>query len=346
MNLKKLAFSAVILSLAFTAVGCGSSNTGSKSTAKELLNVSYDPTRELYEDFNKSFVTYYEKKTGTAVKINQSHGGSGSQARKVVDGLNADVVTLALEGDVNAVQDAGLIDKGWVKEFPNNSAPYTSTIVFLVRKNNPKKIADWSDLATSGVKVITPNPKTSGGARWNFLAAWAYGLKQNNNAEAKAQAFVQKIYKNVAVLDTGARASTTTFVERGIGDVLITWENEALLTIKDLPADKRKNFKIVYPSMSILAEPSVAVVDKNVDKNGTRKIAEAYLDYLYTKGAQEIIAKNYYRPRNTKILNTYLANGTFKKLDLVQISDAAFGGWAKAQEKFFNDGGVFDKIYN
>jgi sulfate transport system substrate-binding protein len=346
MKFQPIVLTGIAASLIFTSVITGGNESMAAGKKIELLNVSYDPTRELYVDVNKSFSKYWEQQTGDKVTIKQSHGGSGGQARKVIDGLDADVVTLALEGDINAIQDKGLINKGWVKENANSSAPYTSTIVFLVRKGNPKKIKDWNDLVKSGVQVITPNPKTSGGARWNFLAAWGYALKKNNNSEAKAQDFVKKLYKNVAVLDAGARASTTTFVERGIGDVLLAWENEALLTKKELPPSKRKNFEIVYPSLSILAEPSVAVVDKVVDKKGTRTVAEAYLKYLYTRGAQEIIAQNYYRPRNTTVLNHYINKGWFPKLELLNIDDKQFGGWEKAHVKFFSDGAIFDKIYN
>jgi sulfate/thiosulfate-binding protein len=329
MKFKKVVLFALVATLAISGVAVTGSETKAASKTIELLNVSYDPTRELYVDINKSFAKDYEAKTGDKVTIKQSHGGSGSQARKVIDGLEADVVTLSLEGDVNAIQDKGLISKGWVKEFANNSAPYTSTIVFLVRKGNPKKIKDWNDLVKPGIQVITPNPKTSGGARWNFLAAYGYALQQNKNSESKAKDFVKKLYKNVAVLDSGARASTTTFVERGIGDVLLAWENEALLTKKDLPPSQRKNFQIVYPSLSILAEPSVAIVDKVVDKKGTRAAAEAYLNFLYTRGAQELIAQDYYRPRNTTVLNHYVSKGWFPKLNLIDI-DTTFGGKSTA----------------
>jgi sulfate transport system substrate-binding protein len=332
----------VAAALVITGVAIQPPSTKAASKKIELLNVSYDPTRELYVDVNKAFAKTWKKQTGQVVTINQSHGGSGGQARKVIDGLEADVVTLALESDVNAIQSAGLIKPDWIKENPQNSAPYTSTIVLLVRKGNPKNIKDWSDLIKPGVDVITPNPKTSGGARWNFLAAWGYALAHNKNSEAKAKTFVKKLYKNVKVLDTGARAATNTFVQNGIGDVLITWENEALLTKKELPASKRKNFKIIYPSQSILAEPTVAIVDKNVDKHGTREVAKAYLKFLYTRSGQEIIAQNYYRPRNTTVLNHYAS--WYPKLKLITVDE--FGGWNKAQEKFFSDGGVFDAIYN
>jgi len=303
-----------------------------------LLNVSYDPTRELYVDFNKAFAAAYQKETGKSVEIKQSHGGSGSQARSVIDGLQADVVTLALAYDIDAVANKGLLKKEWQKDLPQNSAPYTSTIVFLVRKGNPKVIKDWDDLIKSGVSVITPNPKTSGGARWNYLAAWGYALKKDGS-EDKARDFVARIYKNVPVLDTGARGSTVTFVERGVGDVLLAWENEAHLAIKEFGQDK---FEIVVPSISILAEPPVAIVDSVVDKKGTRAVAEAYLKYWYKPESQEIAARNFYRPRDPEIARKYAAN--FAKVDLFTIDDV-FGGWTKAQKEHFGDGGVFDKIY-
>jgi len=302
-----------------------------------LLNVSYDPTRELYVEYNAAFVKYWEKKTGQKVTIKQSHGGSGSQARSVIDGLEADVVTLALEYDVTAIEKKGLISTGWQKRLANNSAPYKSTIVFLVRKDNPKNIKDWDDLIKSDVKVITPNPKTSGGARWNYLAAWGYALKHNNNSEDKAKEFVKKLFQNVPVLDTGARGSTNTFVEKGIGDVLIAWENEAYLSKKEY-GDK---FEIVTPSLSILAEPTVAVVTKNVIKHDTRQAATAYLDYLYTEEGQRIAAKNFYRPINAKVAKEF--EKSFPKLNLISIAD--FGGWDKAQTTHFADNGTFDQIY-
>ncbi|SDX22596.1 sulfate ABC transporter substrate-binding protein [Paenibacillus sp. CF384] len=305
----------------------------------ELLNVSYDPTRELYEAYNKLFADYWEKEHGQKVTIKQSHAGSGAQSRAVIDGLKADVVTLALGYDIDAIADKGLIDKDWQQQFENNSAPYTSTIVFLVRKGNPKQIKDWNDLVKPGVEVITPNPKTSGGARWNYLAAWGYALKQNNDDESKAQEFVSKLFKNVPVLDSGARGSTTTFVEKGIGDVLLAWENEALLSVKELGPDK---FDIVYPSISILAEPPVAIVDKNVDKKGSRTVAEAYLDYLYTEEAQKLVAQNFYRPQLASVAEQYAEQ--FPEMTLLNINDD-FGGWAVAQKKHFADGGVFDQIY-
>ena len=303
-----------------------------------LLNVSYDPTRELYKDFNAVFANHWKKQTGETLAIKTSHGGSGKQARAVIDGLEADVVTLALAYDVDAIAQKGLIAPNWIKRLPDNSAPYTSTIVFLVRKGNPKNIKDWNDLAKPGVEVITPNPKTSGGARWNFLAAWGYALKQPGGNDQKARELVTRIYKNVKVLDSGARGSTTTFVERGLGDVLIAWENEAYLSVKELGPDK---FDIVTPSISILAEPSVAVVDKVVDKRGTRRVATAYLEYLYSPIGQEIAARHYYRPRNKEVASRY-AN-QFAKIKLFTV-DQVFGGWEKAQKTYFGDGGIFDQI--
>jgi sulfate/thiosulfate transport system substrate-binding protein len=306
----------------------------------ELLNVSYDPTRELYEEMNTKFAEQYKASKGDEVIVNQSHGGSGKQARSVIDGLEADVVTLALAFDVDALADIGkLIPVDWQKRLPNNSAPYTSTIVFLVRKGNPKQIKDWGDIAKPGIAVVTPNPKTSGGARWNYLAAWAYALQQPGGNEASAQAFVKALFKNVSVLDSGARGSTTTFVERGIGDVLLAWENEAFLAQKQLGAGK---FEIVIPSLSILAEPPVTIVDKVVLRRGTRAVAEAYLNYLYTPAAQEIIAKHFYRPRDPAVAAKYASQ--FPQLNLVTI-DKDFGGWRAAQAKHFADGGTFDQIY-
>ncbi len=311
-----------------------------KKEPVEILNVSYDPTRELYQEFNSEFAKHWEKKTGQQVTVQQSHGGSGKQARAVIDGLEADVVTLALAYDIDEIVNFnGLLEKDWQKQFKNNSTPYTSTIVFLVRKGNPKNIKDWDDLTKEGTSVITPNPKTSGGARWNYLAAWAYADKEFKGDEKKVKGFINKLYKNVEVLDSGARGSTTTFVERGIGDVLIAWENEAYLTLNELGKDQ---FEIVNPSISILAEPPVAVVDEVVDKKGTREVAEAYLEYLYTEKGQEIAAKNYYRPRNSDILKKY--KNQFPKIDLVNINDD-FGGWKKAQTTHFSDGGTFDQIY-
>ncbi|HCY64570.1 MAG TPA: sulfate transporter subunit [Oxalobacteraceae bacterium] len=304
-----------------------------------LLNVSYDPTRELYQDFNAAFARHYKAKTGDDVRIRQSHGGSGKQARSVIDGIDADVVTLALAYDIDAIADKSVLAKDWQKRLSLNSSPYTSTIVFLVRKGNPKGIKDWNDLVKPGVSVITPNPKTSGGARWNYLAAWAYALKQPGGSDATAKSFVARLFKNVPVLDSGARGSTTTFVERGIGDVFISWENEAFLAVKELGPDK---FEIVVPSISILAEPPVTVVDKNVDKRGTRKVATDYLQYLYSEEGQEIAAKNYYRPTLEKVAKKYAAQ--FPKVNLVKIDDV-FGGWRKAQATHFGDGGSFDQIY-
>ncbi len=307
--------------------------------AVELLNVSYDPTRELYQDVNAAFAKHWKAKTGQDLTVQQSHGGSGKQARSVIDGLPADVVTLALAWDIDAIANAGLLPKNWQSRLPNNSSPYTSTIVFLVRKGNPKGIKDWNDLIKPGVSVITPNPKTSGGARWNYLAAWGYALKHNNNDPAKAQDFVRRLFKNVPVLDTGARGSTVTFVERGIGDVLIAWENEALLAAREMGKGK---FQIVAPSLSILAEPPVAVVDKVANKKKTAAVAKAYLEFLYTPEAQEIAAKNYYRPRLPAVAQKYAQQ--FPQVQLFTI-DQVFGGWAKAQQVHFADGGVFDKIY-
>ena len=303
-----------------------------------ILNVSYDPTRELYQNYDKVFSAEWKKKNNEEVSIKQSHGGSGKQARAVLDGLDADVVTLALAYDIDILAEKGLVAKDWQKKFKDNSSPYTSTIVFLVRKGNPKGIKDWNDLIKPGVEVITPNPKTSGGARWNYLAAWAYALKQPGGNDVKAKEFVKKLFANVKVLDSGARGSTTTFTERGIGDVLLAWENEAFLAVKELGPEK---FEIVTPSISILAEPPVAVVDKVVDKKGTRKVATAYLEQLYTPEGQEIAAKNYYRPRDPKVAAKY-AN-QFAKVKLITI-DQVFGGWQKAQKAHFNDGGTFDEI--
>ena len=305
-----------------------------------LLNVSYDPTRELYQEFNAAFAKHWKAQGGEDITIKQSHGGSGKQARAVIDGLEADVVTLALAGDVDQLAKKGnLIPADWQKRLPQNSAPYTSTIVFLVRKGNPKGIKDWADLGKDGVEVVTPNPKTSGGARWNYLAAWGYALKQDGGTEEKAKDLVSRIYKNTKVLDSGARGSLTTFTERGIGDVLISWENEAYLATKELGPDK---FEIVTPTISILAEPSVAVVDKVVDKKGTRKLAEAYLNYLYTPEGQDIAGKHYYRPRDEKAAEKY--KDQFSPVALFTIDDV-FGGWAKATEVHFKDGGFFDQIY-
>jgi len=305
----------------------------------KLLNVSYDPTRELYKDYNTVFAKYWKAKTGDDVSISQSHGGSGKQARSVLEGLEADVVTLALAYDVDQLyQKRKLIPENWQSLLPNNSSPYTSTIVLLVRKGNPLHIKDWDDIVKPGVSIVTPNPKTSGGARWNYLAAWSYALKHNNNDEAAAQAFVSRLYKNAAVLDTGARGSTTTFIEREIGDVLIAWENEAYLALKEFGPDK---FEIITPSISILAEPPVAVVEDVARKHGTTEVATEYLNYLYSKEAQELIGKNFYRPTDPEIAAKYAKN--FKPLELVKID--AFGGWNAAQKKHFADDGVFDQIY-
>jgi sulfate/thiosulfate transport system substrate-binding protein len=307
--------------------------------AQELLNVSYDPTRELYQDFNAAFSRHWKAKTGQAVAVQQSHGGAAKQARAVIDGLEADVVTLALAYDIDAIAEAGLLARDWQKRLPDNSAPYTSTIVFLVRKGNPKGIKDWGDLVKPGIQVITPNPKTSGGARWNYLAAWAYASRLPGGSEAKAREFVGRLYRNVPVLDSGARGSTITFVQRGMGDVLLAWENEAFLSVKELGPDK---VDIVVPSLSILAEPPVALVDKVVDRKKTRAVAQAYLDYLYAPEGQEIAARHFYRPRLKAVADKYGAR--FPKVNLVTI-DQVFAGWQKAQRAHFADGGVFDQIY-
>jgi sulfate transport system substrate-binding protein len=312
-------------------------SAGAQAKDVKLLNVSYDPTRELYREFNTSFAKYWKEKTGDVVTVEQSHGGSGGQSRAVNDGLQADVVTLALAGDIDPLAKSKLLPENWESRLADKSTPYTSTIVFLVRKGNPKQVKDWDDLVKKGVEVITPNPKTSGGARWNYLAAWAYG-KQKYGSDAKAQDFVKELFKHVPVLDSGARGSTTTFVQRGIGDVFLSWENEAYLAINELGPDK---FEIVYPSLSILAEPPVAVVDKYADAHGTKAVAEAYLQHLYSKEGQEIAAKNYYRPRDKDVFAKYAKS--FPTLKLVTIED--FGGWKKAQPEHFNDGGIFDKIY-
>jgi len=328
----------VMMAVIALATACGG-GSGKNDGTLELLNVSYDPTRELYEAYNKAFVRYWKEETGQDVLIKQSHGGSGSQGRSVIDGIQADVVTLALAYDIDAIADAGLIDKNWQSRLELNSSPYTSTIVFLVRKGNPKNIKDWDDLVKEGISVITPNPKTSGGARWNYLAAWGYALKKNNNSEEAAKEFVKKLYKNVEVLDSGARGSTTTFVERGIGDVLLAWENEAFLALKEYGEDK---FEIVVPSLSILAEPPVSVVDKVVDKKGTRELATAYLKYLYSEEGQEIAAQNFYRPRLESVANKY--RDVFPEIELITVDDT-FGGWKNAQATHFADGGIFDQIY-
>jgi sulfate transport system substrate-binding protein len=326
----------VLLAGLALAVGGPSRLTAQDAT---LLNVSYDPTRELYQEVNAAFAAHWKAKTGKSVALQQSHGGSGKQARAVIDGLEADVVTLALAYDVDAIAQAGLVAPGWQKRLPQNSCPYTSTMVFLVRKGNPKGIRDWGDLVKPGVSVVTPNPKTSGAARWNYLAAWAWALRQPGGNAATARAFVTTLFRNVPVLDSGARGSTNTFVQRGIGDVLLAWENEAFLAVKELGPDK---LDIVVPSMSILAEPPVTVVDKVVDKKGTRVVAQAYLEYLYSPEGQAIAAKHYYRPRSETAL--VKAPVAFPRLKLVTI-DEVFGGWANAQKTHFNDGGVFDQIY-
>lgn len=325
----------------FIATSTGVSGFAKDSQDFTLLNVSYDPTRELYQQINEAFAKQWKEKTGQSVTIQQSHGGSGKQARAIIDGLDADIATLALAYDVDSLyQKAGLISKNWQSKLPANSAPYASTIVFLVKKGNPKGIKDWEDLVKPGVEVITPNPKTSGGARWNYLAAWGYALKKWHGDEAIAKEFVGKLYHNVVVLDTGARGSTTTFAERGIGDVLISWENEAFLAIREFGKDQ---FEIVTPSVSILAEPSVTVVDKVAKKHGTEDVAKAYLEFLYTDEGQEIIAQNYYRPRSEAVAKKYADR--FPKIDLITI-DNPFGGWKDAQKKHFADGGVFDQIYS
>lgn len=331
MQMKKIIASGFLLLLG--------SVTSASFAAKDFLNVSYDPTREFYQEYNQAFGTFWKQKTGQEVNFKQSHGGSGKQARSVIDGLQADVVTLALANDIEEIVKAGLIDKNWQKQFPNNSAPYTSTVVFLVRKGNPKNIKDWNDLTKSGVEIITPNPKTGGAPRWIYLSAWGYALNQPGGNDAKARELVKKLYGNVKVLDSGARGSLTTFAERGIGDVLLSWENEALLATQGLGKDK---FQIIYPSISILAEPSVAIVDKNVDKDGNRNLAKGYLNYLYSPKGQDLAAQYFFRPRNAQIAAKYAAQ--FPKIKLFSIGDV-FGGWAKAQKTHFVNGAVFDQIY-
>ncbi len=327
--------------LAFALFGAVLTAATATAADIQLLNVSYDPTRELYKAVNEAFIKDYKAKTGETVAIEQSHGGSGKQARAVVDGLQADVVTLALAADIDQIAKAGKIKADWQKRLANNSSPYTSTIVFLVREGNPKHIKDWDDLVKDGIQVITPNPKTSGGARWNYLAAWAYADQKFGHSEDKDKDFIKKLYANVPVLDTGARGSTTTFAQRGIGDVLLAWENEAFLALNELGADQ---FEIVVPSLSIKAEPPVAVVDDVVDAKGTRKVAEAYLNFLYTPEAQKLIAHNYYRPSDPKSADPKdLAR--FPDVKLVSIDDPLFGGWAKAQPKHFDEGGIFDQLY-
>jgi sulfate transport system substrate-binding protein len=337
-NGRRLVREYVWFALALIAILMGAVAHAAGST---LLNVSYDPTRELYEDYNKAFAAYWKAKTGDTLTVNQSHGGSGKQARSVIDGLEADVVTLALAYDIDALAtQGGLIPANWQSRLPDNSTPYTSVIVFLVRKGNPKNIHDWGDLVRPGVSVITPSPKTSGGARWNYLAAWAWALKQPGGNDAAAEAFVKKLYHNVPVLDSGARGATVTFTERGIGDVLLAWENEAYLAIKELGPGK---FDIVAPSLSIVAEPPVSVVDQNVDQHGTRKLAEEYLKYLYSKQGQDIAAKHFYRPRDPAVAAQYAAR--FANIPQLVTIDAAFGGWTRAQATHFADHGTFDRIY-
>ncbi len=337
---KKIEDFFVLLMLLFLFAGCGQSQrTETSGKTVQLLNVSYDPTREFYQDFNAAFADYWRRRTGTEVTVNQSHGGSGKQARAVIDGLEADVVTLALAWDVDAIRQRGYISPEWPKRLPSNSAPYTSTIVFLVRKGNPKNIKDWGDLVEPGIAVITPNPKTSGGARWNYLAAYAFALRTYSNSDTRAREFVSRLFRNVPILDSGARGSTTTFVERGIGDVLLAWENEALLVVNKLASGQ---FEIVLPSISILAEPSVTVVDRVTEKHGTAALARAYLEYLYSPVGQELAAEHYYRPRVDSIAAKYSTQ--FPDIHLVTI-DSVFGGWEKAQRIHFSDGGVFDRIY-
>lgn len=327
----------ILILFGLIIVGCGKGAVKSKSPI-EFLNVSYDPTRELYAEVNKNFGEYWKKKTGEDVVFNQSHGGSGKQGRSVIEGLEADVVSLALAYDIEEISQSGLIKEGWQNTFSQNSSPYTSTIVFLVRKGNPKNIHDWNDLVRDDVSIVTPNPKTSGGARWNYLAAWSYANEQYSGDEYKVKGFMKKLFTNVKVLDSGARGATTSFVQREQGDVLIAWENEAFLSLQSDP-DK---FEIIVPTLSILAEPPVAIVDKVVDGKGTRELAKAYIDYLYSKEGQEIIAKNFYRPRDVEIVEKY--KDKFPQLKLVTI-DEKFGGWSKAQKEHFADGGTFDQIY-
>ena len=328
MNVRKLKIGVLAALISATAFSV---------SAKDFLNVSYDPTRELYDNFNKEFSAYWKKSTGQDINFKQSHGGSGKQARAVIDGLDADVVTLALAADIDEIAKRGLLPTDWQKKFPQNSTPYTSTIVFLVKKGNPKGIKDWGDLVKPGVDIITPNPKTSGGARWNYLAAWAWAKHQPGGNDTKAQEFVRQIYKQTKVLDSGARGATTTFAERGIGDVLLAWENEAHLALREQPG----KFEIITPSLSILAEPPVAIVEKNAKKDGNENLAKAYLNYLYSPAGQAVAAKNFYRPRNAAVLKQY--SHVFKSLKLVTI-DKEFGGWTKVQKQHFDNGGIFDQI--
>ncbi|WDE16849.1 sulfate ABC transporter substrate-binding protein [Acinetobacter schindleri] len=328
MNIRKLKIGVLAALISATAFSV---------SAKDFLNVSYDPTRELYDNFNKEFSAYWKKSTGQDINFKQSHGGSGKQARAVIDGLDADVVTLALAADIDEIAKRGLLPTDWQKKFPQNSTPYTSTIVFLVKRGNPKGIKDWGDLVKPGVDIITPNPKTSGGARWNYLAAWAWAKHQPGGNDTKAQDFVRQIYKQTKVLDSGARGATTTFAERGIGDVLLAWENEAHLALREQPG----KFEIITPSLSILAEPPVAIVEKNAKKDGNENLAKAYLNYLYSPAGQAVAAKNFYRPRNAAVLKQY--SHVFKSLKLVTI-DKEFGGWTKVQKQHFDNGGIFDQI--
>ncbi len=344
MRIKRLVtfgLSIALLAGVFTGCGKDTKDTGTEAAKSvEITNVSYDPTRELYEAYNEEFAKYWLDKTGQKVTVTQSHGGSGKQARSVIEGNEADVVTLALAYDITEIENAGLIEEGWESEFDNNSSPYTSTIVFLVRKDNPKQINDWDDLIRDDVEIITPNPKTSGGARWNYLAAWAYADKVYNHDEAKIIEYIKELFANVLVLDSGARGSTTTFVENGQGDVLLAWENEAYLSIEENP----DQYEIVTPSISILAEPPVAIVDEVVEDRGTREVAQAYLEYLYSDVGQKLAGENYYRPTNPEILAQF--SDVFNTdVELVTIRDDLFGGWDAAQEKHFNDGGIFDQIY-
>jgi sulfate/thiosulfate transport system substrate-binding protein len=337
-RLASIAFALTLVAL--TVTGCSGGDSAAGGEDLSILNVSYDPTREFYADYNAMFIEHWRAKNGKTVSIKQSHGGSGKQARSVIDGLQADVVTLALAGDVDAIAErAKLLPVNWESRLPNNSAPYTSTIVFLVRQGNPKGIRDWSDLLKPGVAIVTPNPKTSGGARWNYLAAWAWALKQPGGSEATAQAYVRELYRHVSKLDTGARGSMTTFVQQGIGDVLLSWENEALLSVREFGKDK---LEIVTPSISVLAEPSVAVVDKVVLRRGTREVSQEYLAHLYSPQAQELIAKHYYRPRDPTVAAKYAQQ--FPVLNLVTIAE--FGGWHEAHQKHFGDNGIFDQIYS